>query len=381
MFQVLSSCNQLQVFVIYLLHPEDCSSCRNALPELKKLREEMWLRRSKFYHINCDQQRDVCSKQNVTGFPTFLAYKIPNQPKTAACPKKENALSVVIYHGAYQASSLIKWYNDVNDMSIHYGQPHNFHEGCNVHIVITASSETSDGLLIDCMVAVCKELSFSECFILQDGEDDIYIKSVELIRRDGVTSVVYEDNVPLQTSFTKAQLLHRYHGEHHYHYPHCADSPASCIELLQTFITDHSRVPVTELSPIVFHSPASYKPLFSNLPILVALLEHDSIISKSSFLSEVLQEVSVKYYKNVATSFVDVDLYPTWVYGMSPKSETSFSEDSWVFKYPRVLIFQLDDHKNAAFLRVVGQDLTKDHIMKFVDNFLVSQEMESCYGI
>ena len=369
------------MFVIYTLHPDDCGSCRNALPELKQLREKMRTDRSKFYHVNCDKQHAVCSKQKVTGFPTFLAYKIPYQPKVAACPKNNNELSIVIYHGAYQASSLIGWYQDVNDMGVHFGQPHDFHEGCNVHITIATSKTSYDGLLIECMVAMCKELPFSECFILQENDNEaIYVNSVELKRRDGVTAMIYEDSVPLDTSFTRTQILHQYHGEHHYNNPDCSDNPAECVELLQTFIIEHSRIPLTELSPIVFHSPTSYQPVFGNLPVLVALVEHDHIFSKSKFM-EILQQVSMRYYKNVATSFVDVDRYSTWVHGMSPTSETLFSEDSWMFKYPRVLIFQLSDHKEAAFLRVVGEELTEEHIVKFIDDYLVSENMEPCNGI
>ena len=218
-------------------------------------------------------------------------------------------------------------------------------------------------------------------FILQENDNEaIYVNSVELKRRDGVTAMIYEDSVPLDTTFTRTQILHQYHGEHHYNNPDCSDNPADCVELLQTFIIEHSRIPLTELSPIVFHSPTSYQPVFGNLPVLVALVEQDHIISKSKFM-EILQQVSMRYYKNVATSFVDVDRYSTWVHGMSPTSETLFSEDSWMFKYPRVLIFQLSDHKEAAFLRVVGEELTEEHIVKFIDDYLVSENMEPCNGI
>jgi hypothetical protein len=363
-----------------MLHPDDCSSCKNALPELKLLKEKMKTERSRFHYVNCDQQRDFCSKQKVTGFPTFLAYKMPHQPNAASCPKKDNEISVVNYHGVYKASDLIQWYEDVNDMGIHYGQPHDFHDGCYVHVTITASDRGTDGLLIDCMVAMCKALAFSECFILQNDNNDIFVKSVELKRKDGVTSVIYEDNVPLSTSFTRTQELHRYHGEHNYDHPDCADKPADCTDVLRTFIADHSRVPLTPLCPIVFHSPASYQPLFGNLPVLVALVDHDTAISKSRFM-EILEGISVKYYKNVVTSFVDVDRYPTWVHGMSPSSTTSFSDDSWVFKYPRVLIFRLSDHKEAMFLRVVGKMLTEEKIVKFIDKFLRKPNMEPCNGI
>ncbi|KAL5254066.1 hypothetical protein ACHWQZ_G013729 [Mnemiopsis leidyi] len=368
------------MFIIYTLHPDECSSCRNAMPELKELKENMRKNNSKFYFVDCDKQRSLCAKQNVTGFPTLLAYKVPYQADNAACPSRKPQLSVVIYHGAYLAYNLIEWYNDVNDLSIHRGEPHAFHEGCNVHITITTTESSSDGLHLDCMIAVCKELAFSECFIIQADETALLIKSVELSRRDGVSSVIYEDGVPLETSFTRTQQLHRYDGDHDYNHPDCEDNRAGCIDLLQTFIMDHSRVPVTELSPIIFHSPSSYKPLFGNLPVLVALLEHDIIITNSGFM-KVLESVGVRFYKEVATSFVDVDRYPAWVHGMSPKSDTPFPEDSWVFKYPRVLLFRLDDHRRSAFLKIVGGDLTEEDVVQFVNKFLDDKKMEPCNGI
>ena len=368
------------MFIIYTLDPDDCSSCKNALPELKQLKENMRKDGSKFYYVNCEVQRSLCAKENVTGFPTLFAYKVPHQTDKAACPSREPQLSVIIYHGAYLAHSLIEWYNDVNDMSIHKGEPHAFHEGCNVHIKITASEQSSDGLHLDCLIAVCKELAFSECFIMQESDAELYIKSIELSRRDGVTSVIYEDGVPLETSFTRTKQLHRYDGDHDYIHPNCVENPAGCIDLLQTFIMDHSRVPVTELTPIIFHSPSSYKPMFGNLPVLVALLEHDTIITNSRFM-KVLESVGVRFYKEVATSFVDVDRYPAWVHGMSPKSDKPFPEDSWVFKYPRVLLFHLNDHKSSAFLKIAGEDLTEEEVVKFVHKFLDDKKMEPCNGI
>lgn len=369
------------VFVIYILDPGDCGSCQNALPELKQLKEHMRKDQSKFYYVDCNKNADFCESQNITGFPTFLTYKIPLIPQNPICNNMGNKLISMNYHGPLLAANLIEWYRDVQDMGVHFSEPHAFHEGCNIHITITTTKDSVDGLPLDCFVSICKTLAFSECFILQDGVNDLFVKTIELKRRDGVTSMIYEDNVPLDISFARTQALHRYHGDHYYNYPPCAISPAQCFTALGTFIQEHSRVPVTELSPIVFHSPTSYRPLFGNLPVLVALVQHETILAESSGFMKALQEVSVKFYKHIATSYVDVDRYPMWVHGMTPVAEKQPSEGSWVFQYPRVLVFELQNHKRAAFCRVVGKQLSGSELTRFVETFLHGTVMETCHGI
>lgn len=368
------------MFVIYTLDPKECASCNNALPHLKTLKSRMLEDKTSLYFVDCDKHQAVCKSQKVSGFPTLFAYKII-QSDDKSCVIDDKNLSVILYHGIHQSSHLLNWYHDVKDLGIHYETPHEFHEGCNIHLTITTTSKSTDEIHLECMKVICKEILYSECFILQpDKESDVYISSVTLGRRGGVSSVIYEDGVHLDVSFERTQHLHQYHGHHHHGNPVCSENQAGCLTRIKVFIKEHSRVPVTELSPILFHSPTSYNPLFGDLPVLVALLDHETINKDGGFM-KILEKVSIKYYKDLATSYVNVDRYPMWVFGMSPTSTVPFDKNSWVFTYPRVIIFQLNNHKEASFLRTVGRDLQEDDVTKFIDSFLKSRNTEPCNGI
>lgn len=340
---------------------------------------------SKIYFVNCNEREQVCSRQNVTGFPTLLAYKNIKYRETDDCLIDNASIQVIGFHGSYQAQNMIEWYQDISDLGIHYGKPHNFHTGCNVHIIVKAAQKSVDNLPLSCMENVCKLLAYSECFILQENVDtDIYIESVELVRRDGIYSFIYNDGESLDQSFSRTQLLHTYHSyeDHKYKNPVCKKEPSNCISMIATFIKEHSRIPITELNPILFHSPTTYWPLFGKLPILAALVNHDTIISDSGIM-QILKEVAVLYYQVLATSFVDVDRYPFWAHGMSPKVkiDPSSQDMEWTHSYPRVLIFQLHEHKQAAFLKITGDDLTKSELVTFIGNYLKNEEVEPCNGI
>ena len=337
----------------------------------------------KIYFINCAEHQKLCSIQNVTGFPTLLAYKNLQHIRSDGCLSTSSLSQTIGFHGSYQIQNMIEWYQDISDLGIHYGEPHSFHDGCNIHIIIETDKISKDSLSIQCIEAICMSLAYSECFILQEKADTgNFIKSIELIRRDGVSSNIYNDGESLEISFSRSLELHQYHtyDDHQYNLPDCKDKPSTCIQLIATFIKEHSRIPVTELSPIMFHSPTTYQYLFGNLPVLAALVNHNTIISQSGIMLMV-QEVAKLFYSVIATSFVDVDRYPFWALGMSPKFNFLDPPMDWVHSYPRVLIFQLHEHKQAAFLNVTGKDLHKEHLIKFIENYLINEEMEPCNGI
>ena len=94
-----------------------------------------------------------------------------------------------------------------------------------------------------------------------------------------------------------------------------------------------------------------------------------------------LQEVAAKYYNKLAVAYVNISLYPMWTYGMTPIAEDTGNPDSWVNKFPRVLIFRLENHHKAAFLRLSGEELDLKDVKVFVEEYIKYGRMEDCNGI
>eukprot|EP00116_Pleurobrachia_bachei_P003927 sb/3464189/ len=364
------------VFIVYTI--EDCTSCTLALEPLSRLKTLARSQRTRLYFMDCENHEDFCRYQEVDGYPSLLIYTF--NPSVDGCPAPESRVTTTAYHGVYQYQGLEEWFKVVSSQGVHYGAPHSFHSTCNVHVVVRTVPDltTIDRIGTECLVSVCKQLPYAECFITGDGG---FVKSIELIRRDGVNGTIYRDGVDLQTTFSDSPDLHVLHGggEHVIEPAKCHVTPLKCVEMIRNFITSHSRTVVTELTPVLFHSPVSYGSLFGDLPILVAMVPHDVIMTSQNdhLFVRSLHTIATAFYPNLATTFVDVDLYPMWISGMSP-----VGGEEWVYSFPRVFIFKLEDHRRAAFLRVTGDGITEKVLRGFVEGVLEGRiEMEMCNGI
>ena len=175
------------------------------------------------------------------------------------------------------------------------------------------------------MLVLCTRLGYTECFITGDGA---FVSEVVLERRDGVVSTIYQDSVPLSTSFASTSELHIGHSDHHYNPFSCQHNKPYCYTELVKFIKAHSRMPLTELTPLMFHTRSSFEPLFNDLPISVVLLTDELLHSgseansdKHSDFMSIVTTLSTEYYRQFAFTYVNIDRYPSWAKGMSPASE------------------------------------------------------------
>ena len=285
-------------FIVLFTLTRDCSSCRNIVPHVRSLKVNTLKRKNPFYFVDCEKEQELCTKQNVSGYPSIISYFTYNTKEAEKCGISLPSFRVIPYHGHINTDKLMEWFDDISDQGIHYGSPHSFHDRCNIHLLVESEDGSVGQLLTACIKLMCQQLSYIECFI--STFQSKYVSSLQLIRKDGISSEIYNKNKSLSQTFTGDPGLHLFHEIEEVEDVSCEEEPSDCVRMLSEFIQSHSRLLLTELTPFLFHTPLSYNALFSNLPILVVLTDDDGM--SSTFFSQI--RVCLTFYRKKMLFYV-----------------------------------------------------------------------------
>ncbi|KAH3730765.1 hypothetical protein DPMN_056760 [Dreissena polymorpha] len=320
--------------VVFIM--SDCGNCRRNNQTFKDIHTAIsHIDGGAMYYVNCTEERTLCSKQHVRGFPTIAAYRGLGWLETKSCMTEKSRAKFsksvrVDYHGVIRTGAVLDWFSRIADNAVTNlqsgGQPPTFKEKDIQLIAMVTASTTPVARVMgyECLRLMCERLfsiidcfsfSFSDEGVLGEEASHMSVTRVEMKRRDGVHVVLMEQGRSLADTLenTENNDLHRFHVSHSYKLNEtqlCEDDIGVCTDVITEFILDHSRLPITQLTSDTFHTSTSF---FKDdkLPILIALGYKENITDSAVFRKN-LEEVAYEMYSQIVVMTLDVSKYSVW---------------------------------------------------------------------
>lgn len=220
--------------------------------------------------------------------------------------------------------------------------------------------------------AVCfaeKTTDINEKYFV-DWREDYVVTQVRMHRHDNIEVMLFNLGMPLLTTLEDEtdSRVHEFHMPHSYDIrpgQRCEDDHAACTDMLEAFVDDHRRLPVTHLTETSFHTNSNWRSGSTHdLPILILLAHRDNITEKSQLLQD-LTAVAYAFYNDIIATTLDVDEFPAWAAQFIPvdyrrniiehTDEITDSILPSLFVYPRLCVVRWTNHRRAAFYPSTGE--------------------------
>ncbi|CAH1266212.1 Hypp3323 [Branchiostoma lanceolatum] len=378
----------------------NCDTCTKKMPEFELVHKAVErMMGVTFYIFNCSSDPAKCEQQGISGFPTFVAYRVVQNKRVEHCTQNSTYDSIRLdYHDVLSAGKVLEWLSKVTESATHYVSKTSESDFQDVALFAEAAADTVavEGYSFKCFEYLCERLYGQvACYVLSktDANGEAAILSISLHRSDGLKAPIFVAGQPLASvmeSESESQL-------HHFHSPHkydlepntlCEDDQAFCTDTLLSFIQDHSRLPVMRITQQLFHTHQKNLLLNTDVPILIAL-GHDSNFTQESPFYNNLYSAALSMYRFMSFATLDVDMYPMWAGQFVPlgyRREMLETTDAGslhlnpptLYTYPRLCIVRWHDHRHAAFYPDLSEkrwqrqhrSFTSSEIVKFAEDFL-----------
>ncbi|XP_047123199.1 uncharacterized protein LOC105845492 isoform X1 [Hydra vulgaris] len=389
------------IFIIFI--QSGCSFCNLSMPVFKKvLRSQKFLNSTSVYLMNCSENRQICLKYSITGYPTMILFRVLTLNSHSPCFENnyQSEVTSVDYHGDVEFKPIMSWLSKMSQENLNLvAGKHNIPVELVKDVRLIAQFYTKKYILkyiprslhgrlmpFKCFMDLC-ELLFNqvECFGTQANDvefsnkkKELFLESLFFTRKDGLNVTIFQTGLPMKHSldadhFGKGipfHVTHKYDISRHFK---CEDNTIKCNEVALKFIREHSRLPVTYLTSALFHSHQKGMSYLWEKPVLVAFAHTDNITQGSKFL-EKLYELSLDIYTDINVAVVDVDIYPHWSSLFVPKDFYTADRDQEdfdeLYQYPRFCMIELGKHNRAAFyppLKINEHDRSTLHTLKHED--------------
>ncbi|XP_071850047.1 uncharacterized protein [Apostichopus japonicus] len=414
-----------------------CRSCENNMPLFEKLSTNLEkLGTGDFYVLNCSSDKASCEHQNVRGFPTLIAYRNFGRQRTERC-RSESLTKQYLrmdYHGILTEKLVMEWFLQISTPTVQYATKDGIGmlrriNDISLHATLYPVSLAGKYLPtisgpnswypFECFQLACDRLygkaacygEISENLNSRDAtiaqrEQDMVVTQIEMHRRDNVSALVFSLGKALITTLQNEDniQLHKFHTPHRYELKsgqRCEDNHPACTDVIVSFVTDHSRLPVTHITAAAFHThgslgfgkEASSSIFAAGLPVLLTLATSEQLSEKATFYLD-LQDIAYKFYNQVVFASLNVDEFPQWAARFVPhgysrhvvENDKLITEDMIpdLFIYPRLCIVTAENHQRAAFLPdyvkfslgslAEGRTINKSNIEQFVTDFMTSPD-------
>ncbi|XP_074641678.1 uncharacterized protein LOC141899331 [Tubulanus polymorphus] len=399
------------VLVVFLM--ADCNSCNSKRDTFVKLnRAVRSLDDGSLFLVNCTEEKLLCEKVGVIGFPTVSAFRGSGWLYNSRCvsersAKLDNTIRID-YHGVIQVSSIMDWLSKMAEPSVDIiGFNREPKKALKSHLstgILRATLMPRDSRFLaniprslqrklypyECFRLVCERLFRQVSCFAKYSQDippteyssknaRVIVSTVELERTDGLTVTVVKLGQRLIQTLQDETMaeVHKFHQPHTYSISHeqkCEDDHGRCTDLIIDFVSDHIRLLVTVMTSEMFHTKHS---IFSaSQPVLLALVHEGNVSAEAAFIKE-LTIVAEKMYKTISVVTVDVYQYPAWAGQFVPKNYDSkiIGNDHVLdlYIYPRLCIIQWEDHNHAAFYHPPSKDtdpFLSNKILDFISSYL-----------
>ncbi|XP_022100194.1 uncharacterized protein LOC110984364 [Acanthaster planci] len=413
----------------------DCSNCRRKMAVFERLVDSLkMISGASMYIMNCTSDPVTCAQLSVIGFPTLIAFRGYSETGSEQCVTRGQATQLIRmdYHGMLEEKSIMEWFSEISLPAVkqlpsikHFRQSSFQRE--DVILLATMYPLSLAGQYLpklarnhhwyplECYRVACERLygrarclaAVSENLGGRDlerskKEKEMIVTQVEMIRRDGIKSLVFSlgRNLMVTLQDEADSQIHAFHTPHKYNLKEgqrCEDDPASCTDLIVAFVQDHSRLPVTHLTMTGFHTHSGTKfgehhenSIFEhNLPVMIALVNRGHLMEGAQFI-EAFTSSAYEFYDEMVFVSLNADEFPKWASSFVPlgyrQKMLEYSDQITsdlipsLNVYPRLCIVQQDDHRHAAMFPPADhftltpahtpRVITKAEITRFAREFL-----------
>ncbi|GFS21707.1 protein disulfide-isomerase [Elysia marginata] len=381
---------ETDIYITLLAFIQDgCGSCHKKMQTFQEVYKELRKRgNARLLMVNCSKDSSLCEDLGVKGFPTVSAFRSFAAIVTARCSihPPEKPYLRRDYHGPISTDNLILWVESLSTNGVSFAGFTDIGDTSDmvddVRLVATVIPKFSNYLPLApggernyfysprCLRLACERLfGLASCHIVNSreippgeftkanqGKSGMVVTEITFERRDGVSLSLMKLGKSILRLIEKETVsdLHLFHSPHQYSLgpkQTCEEDHDLCTQTIVTFVRDHLRLPVTQLTSEIFHTKNN--PVFEvDKPVLIAL-SHAQNLTRTSTFMKLLEFVARRLYHNVTVTALDADQFPAWAGSFVPYHYPGLFMDSAdggpLHIYPRICLVTWKDHKRAAF--------------------------------